>query len=242
MKSSAKILSAFVCSALFLALGSFSAQSAPIYTFGDTPLKDTDRGSFVDLDTGLEWMDFGIVNNLPLSHVLENLSEGGDYYGWRMPNENEVNDLWRKVFYDRIEGPTLSDGQGESYEEISMNFIYWGGYHEERVDEWDKLFDIISYNQAVDIGTGYGFYYGLGWFYSTDGTIDYARFQLFEKWSGETGYAQVYQGGDYQRYLDVVSPYTAPFLVKGTVEVTEPESFIVLLLSIFLILRARKTC
>lgn len=224
--------------AMFILLASFPTLGIPIYTLGDTSLIDTDRDSFIDTESGLEWMDFGMTNNLALSYVLNNLGAGGEYFGWRLPSESEVLDLWQKAFFDRLEGPTLSDMDGEFYEDLYMVYNRIGS-NDYRLDELERLFDIISYNYAPNIGSGYGFYYGLGWFYSADGTIDYARFQVYERWRPEIGFAQIYQGGDYQHYLDVVSPYTATFLVKSVTSVTEPSSLVVIFVVMLFIFRKK---
>ena len=49
----------------------------------DVILIDTDNDSFIDMNTGLEWMDFGINNNHTYNFVASQLGEGGSYCVFR---------------------------------------------------------------------------------------------------------------------------------------------------------------
>jgi len=53
---------------------------------------DTDVDSFIDTNSGLEWMDFGVNIGTPIELVLEAYPE------WRMPTYQEVYDLVDTVF------------------------------------------------------------------------------------------------------------------------------------------------
>jgi len=53
---------------------------------------DTDVNSFIDTNSELEWMDFGVNIGIPIEFVLD------VYPGWRMPTYKEVYDLVDTVF------------------------------------------------------------------------------------------------------------------------------------------------
>ena len=67
---------------LFLALPTYAA------------LIDTDRGSFIDPNTKLEWMDFDVNNGMSFRDVERELLVGGLFEDWRLPSADEVYALW----------------------------------------------------------------------------------------------------------------------------------------------------
>ena len=58
---------------------------------------DTDEDSFIDTQTGLEWMDFGINNHQSFNEVSSQLGAGGEYEDWRLPSIDEVYTMWHNV-------------------------------------------------------------------------------------------------------------------------------------------------
>ncbi|MVB73572.1 hypothetical protein D6U90_04495 [Vibrio cholerae] len=57
-------------------------------------LIDTERDSFVDPNTSLEWMDFGVNKGMSYRDVELELVTGGLFEQWRLPTADEVYELW----------------------------------------------------------------------------------------------------------------------------------------------------
>jgi len=70
----------------------------PLFLFLALPtyatLIDTDRDSFVDPSTKLEWMDFGVNKGMSYRDVERELLVGGLFDKWRLPSSDEVYSLW----------------------------------------------------------------------------------------------------------------------------------------------------
>jgi len=61
-------------------------------------LIDTDRDSYIDTTTGMEWMDFGINNGQSYDYVISQLDVGGTYEGWVLPSAMQVYGMWSSAF------------------------------------------------------------------------------------------------------------------------------------------------
>jgi len=61
-------------------------------------IENTDNDSFIDLSTGIEWMDFGINNGESYDYVSSQTIVGGEYEGWQLATSNQVYQMWANAF------------------------------------------------------------------------------------------------------------------------------------------------
>jgi hypothetical protein len=87
-------------------------------SFACAGIIDTNNDSFIDVTTGIEWMDFGINNNHSYNHVASQLATDGEYDGWQIANKEQVFEMWSSAFlglgaHESIENNTskFSDGR-----------------------------------------------------------------------------------------------------------------------------------
>ncbi len=104
---------------------------------------NTDSDSFIDQNTGLEWMDFGINNNESFNYVSSHLDT--EYLGWRLATQTEVVTLWSSLFstdpawnWHRYDNPANPEIQGFLATSVPVNG--------EGDVPWIDLYDIIGYN------------------------------------------------------------------------------------------------
>lgn len=132
---------------------------------------DTDSNSFIDTGTGLEWMDFGINNIHSFGYVESQLSESGDYEGWRLPSSEEVYSMWTTLadlenVEARYENPDRF-GTGQLYASDKNSNIAGG---DDSV--WESAYSAIGYNDYRSRnahGYAYELFYSFGQFKGTDG-------------------------------------------------------------------------
>lgn len=124
---------------IFSLLFSLAANSAIIDSQSFT------QDSFVDTSTGLAWMDFGINNGQSYNYVANQLSDGGDYFGWRLPTTEEIFTLWSNVAdLDNVEA---------DYEDLNKygtgQFYAWDNNSRTAGGDdsvWDDAFSVMGYN------------------------------------------------------------------------------------------------
>ncbi len=73
--------------------GLLAATIFSFTTVANAGLINTSENSFIDSETSIEWMDFGITNNLTYEDVLGKLSTGEQFQGWRLATEDEIVSL-----------------------------------------------------------------------------------------------------------------------------------------------------
>lgn len=49
-------------------------------------------------ETGIEWLDISITDNMSIDNVVNEMGEGGIFYGWRFPTENEMLFMMESFF------------------------------------------------------------------------------------------------------------------------------------------------
>ena len=126
---------------------------------------DTVNDSFIDANTGIEWMDFGINNIYTYSDVVSQLGEGGIYQGWSLANKDQVYTMWANAFL----------GLGASYENpdhfsLGQLLINDGANIDGSVIEQVVL--KMGYNVQGNIGTVDDVEQANGIFEGTDGLSD----------------------------------------------------------------------
>lgn len=159
---------------------------------------NTTNNSFIDTDTGLEWMDFGINNNRSYNQVVAELST--TWAGWSLATEAQVLQMWENAF----------SGKGSDYDvEYATGSTY-------------ARYDDITSNQSVHeatfdaMGCNYinsSYCYSLGWFADTTGSLSYAHFH-----DRNVGQDLVYAYGrnvNYNAYRSIANPNYSTMLVKA---------------------------
>ncbi len=102
---------------------------------------DTANNSFIDQNTGLEWMDFGINNGKSFNYVSSHLDS--DYLGWRLVTQAEAVTLWSSIFsgypgWRAYNNPLFPELQGYSSGMVPVDA--------NGDSPWLDLIDIIGYN------------------------------------------------------------------------------------------------
>ncbi len=178
---------------------------------------NTTNDSFIHVETGLEWIDFGITNNQSFNSVEANL--GGIYSGWRLPTYNEVLVMWSGIF-DQPGWGWHPDGVGNGYLTDSINGD----------SPWLPLIDIIGFNITNADMTKF----------NITGLIDTGEPQLgnvsvvaFEGGNGFFGAnAQIhFAGNPGQHERNTALPFQSTMLVK-TASVPEPGTLALLSLGL----------
>jgi hypothetical protein len=144
-------------------------------------ISDTDNKSFIDETTGLEWMDFGINNNLTFNDVLLELEIGGLYDGWELASEQQVLTLWNNIYFSQVDG--VNSGQFSAYAE---NSALWESYN-----------DIIGHNSYWLDVTGEFFRTNEGFFVGDNGNIKKASYSEITDINSVRGYANLYDNAPY---------------------------------------------
>lgn len=107
------------------------------------PIVDTDRDSFVDTSTGLEWMDLGVNNGLSYNEVLEQTQSGGLFEGWRIAETHEVYALWENVFTSEFYTQTTIN-EPNHFEQVVYDPLTQG------IDSsFEFIFDVIGFNEYL---------------------------------------------------------------------------------------------
>lgn len=142
-----------------------------LVNLANAELIDTDNDSFIDTETGLEWMDFGINNHQTYNYVVSQLGEGGIYEGWVLPTTNQVEDMWfdalvysdnDEMLYGRSGPDTWAtwDGSGE----VGSNF--------------SDLLQVMGSTKIEDMGNGQVKHESWG-LYNGDNGITWVNYSVY---------------------------------------------------------------
>lgn len=77
-----------------------SPQSLPLPLTKADAFNPGDGKAVKDTKTNLIWLNFGINNGQSFHQVMSALQT--NYQGWRLPTEQEVKDLWSRLFADNV--------------------------------------------------------------------------------------------------------------------------------------------
>lgn len=114
---------------------------------------DTNNDSFIDESTGLEWLDFGVNNDLSYNFVSTNLGEGEVFSGWRLPTEREVFELFDNAFVKIDLSQVISHEQalpsGPNYN-VGDNLFYLANTSS---SVYDSVFSAMSFNYHYNWGS-----------------------------------------------------------------------------------------
>lgn len=123
-----------------------------------------ERGSFIDTETGLAWMDFGINNGKSFNYVSSRLGSSNEFFGWRLPTSTEVYVLWSNLAnLENVDADfeNLNQyGEGQFLARDNNSRVIGG---DDTV--WDDAFNAIGYNtfsstDFVERTNGIGFFMG----------------------------------------------------------------------------------
>ena len=129
---------------------------------------DTDNDSFIDTNTGLEWMDFGVNSGQSFNYVVSQLGLGGEYEGWSLPDADQVYQMWSGAFLGQGAQLELPDhyGPGE---------FYVADWATDVASVFDETYEIMGYNFLQYAGATNEFEISKGWFESDGGSLSYVR-------------------------------------------------------------------
>ena len=144
-----RVAAAWLLSTLFIATASAT-------------IIDTANSSYIDTDTGLEWMDFGINNYQSFNDVEANLAT--TWAGWSLATEEQVLTLWSNAFHDKGSSTDFESSVGGTYAIYSdYGDAGVGSVHEATFDAMGSL--------SIDFGER-----AFGWFEDDAGGLSYVHF------------------------------------------------------------------
>ncbi|WP_049631313.1 PEP-CTERM sorting domain-containing protein [Cellvibrio sp. pealriver] len=161
----------------FFFAGACATLLALAAQFSHAGIIDTSNNSFIDTDTGLEWMDFGINNNLSYDQVVDELST--TWIGWSLATEAQVLNLWHNAF----------SGKGSDFDAEYVSGNYYARYDDDVTyptyqSVHETTFDSMGCNI---LNSSYCF--SRGFFADSTGSLSYVNFMNFNT-SGD--YVDVY--------------------------------------------------
>jgi len=183
---------------------------------------DTDRDSFIDDTTGLEWLDFNITAPHSFNYVTANLGQGQAYDGWRLATVNEAIQLVKSGFSDEATYLSEEPTRTIALEQSRIN------------SQFEDQFDIMGYSYMSSR-------FNAAYAYFTDNQGDIARFYIQDiRATDSTNFdsaAVDYNRGDFFENRRELILGTSTLLVKGTstattTQVSEPASIFVFALGI----------
>ena len=200
--------------------------------------------SFKDTNTGLVWMDFGINNIYTYNEVVAKLEEGEEYEGWRLPDFNEVSEMWFSII--NAGNPDIDRVREDFY---GSGVPLYADANSDGGDDsvWDDAFDVMGFNVRGNGHANFDYTLVYGLFSGEDALYSV----LFDDFSdlrvdGETREDSIaFNTGWNQSYLaDDTSLNLSTLLVRvnESTEVPAPNSiaFFAVALSAFALTRRRR--
>jgi len=198
---------------------------------------DTDENSYIDLTTELEWIDFGQTNNMSYTYVSSQLNLGGQFEGWRLPTQTEVNQMWLNLFLPL--NPRI--------EELLLNGEFEGMDGKQEIGSvYTELFTVIGYNLFVPTNNYDERKESTGWFINDQGEFSRVRTIEYTDNYGSNGnyddYVQLDLTTDFGETAGGTTRAWSTLLVKDwvnpdaeeddVISVPEPSSALLFMLSL----------
>lgn len=162
---------------------------------------DTNNNTFIDTQTSLEWLDFGVNNGETFNYVSNQLGEGDKYSGWMLPTETEVKMLWNNAFYSVVGGDLSIDLYGTGYHRHDLLNDMSGS------SSFDAIFNTMGNNGLIG-----GNNYAWAWFLGEDSHLKAFH---FHDSSNANGVDKTYIKGNYDSWKYLQSPYYSTMLVRS---------------------------
>tara|TARA_R110001583_G_scaffold11613_17_gene52317 strand:+ start:2529 stop:3212 length:684 start_codon:yes stop_codon:yes gene_type:complete len=207
----------------------FACVALHITTFATAGIiVDTSNGSFIDDNTQLEWIDFGINNGRSFNYVASQLGDGGEYEGWSLASKEQVYEMWANAFLGlgaSIEIPDLF-GPGQL-------LVADGGNKSQSV-----LFDVaqkMGVNASLLPGTLFENHLSFGLFNGTDG-LSFVSSKIYQdKLTMLSPFDDFVSITDYFNadfYLNLGIEEYSTMLVKQSTTVPSPSTTVILALGL----------
>lgn len=180
-------------------------------------------------DNALVWLDFGITSKHSFDYVKKNLAKGGIYESWRLPDESEVINLWDTLFLDLTSHQNVTNSQYPykrwSYDNsIENNQLYQASKEARSIIGADYINGIARNSTGL---------------YMADGSVK--GVSLNGAWSYYSGYVSAQIGQTYfNNTNNVSSSGMSTLLIKKVIDVNEPQSLSLIILSFLFFLRKNK--
>lgn len=107
---------------------------------------NTENDSFIDTNTRLEWLDFGINNKQSYTYIKSQMNQNGIYSGWRFATEQETLQL----FHSLKDGYAWTSEYNQSFSANEFSSLVSRNYETEplpaEMQDIMNAFDFMGYN------------------------------------------------------------------------------------------------
>jgi hypothetical protein len=201
---------------------------------------NTDRDSFIDTSSGLEWMDFGINNNESYDYVAGQLDAGEKYYGWMLATEMQVIDLYDHLFIGMggSAEPARSQNYNLRHATAGSNIVGNSGL---LPFNWD----VIGHVNALSVGTRSERTHTIGQTINDEGRVvglilkEYADLNGYTATEDDRATLVVYDNVFTPQMRATAHSLVSTMLVRAT-PVPEPASLVIFALGIMVLGLRRK--
>jgi len=217
----------------------FACVALHITTFATAGIiVDTSNDSFIDDNTQLEWIDFGINNGRSFNHVASELGDGGEYEGWALASKEQVYEMWANAF--------LGLGAStESPNEFGSGQLLVADGANESQSALFEVAKIMGFNITELSGEQDEKHLSLGLFNGTDGlsalvSIIYQDILTAPSLFDDQAY--IADNANLNIFLNLGSENSSTMLVREATSVASPSTTLILSLGLIgVALRRRKT-
>ena len=192
----------------------------------------TNKG-FAFEDGTLEWMDFGVNNHIFVADVFTGIQSGGQFEGWRLPTESEIQALWYKtVFIDFTDMWINNSDKSAIYAVPSAT---WASPYLVEAERFEALYErLIELGSIMGWNTPYGAGHGssAGAYLTVDGRLSYTGFQIVPDfgWAGIPYLQADFYDNNMQYSTDIG---LSTMLVRSqTLDVPEPSTLAIFVLGL----------
>ena len=134
-------------------------------------ISEGDSQVTIDTDTGVEWLKLNNTSGMSVNQVIAELGSDGDFEGWRLPTESEVQTLIETVL------PQLSwNGIGEST-------VYSSGAYRGYADIFRSWLGTSSYVFSGDGSANRRYWYSYGNYVDSNGQVKLTGTYRYQKYT-----------------------------------------------------------
>ena len=192
-----------------------------LFNVANAEIIDTTNDSFIDINTDLEWMDFGVNNHLTYDEVISLLGEGGLYEEWSLATAEQVYTMMANTFLglDVDEEDPDYNGPGQLWVSVGKGSL--------ETTPIELIYEMMGHNVVGWEGLKYEHIRSMGLFQGVNGLArvdlssqvhDYARMTY-------TDFAYIEDSFSYSENHPEYGPQFSTMLVRtSSIDVPEPTT------------------